>query len=172
MVIIILQRLLWMVALVAAQLMVFNHVHLLGYATPLPYVYLLLMLPMGSTRWAILLWGFACGLLCDVVSTTPGIGAAAMTLTAFVQPLVLQTMAPKDTVEDLQPSYSTMGVTTYFTYAAVLTLLFTTTYFLLLSFNFFHLLDFGIALVSSWLFTYLICLGFEALRDKRSHGRL
>lgn len=170
MVITFLQRLLWLVALVALQMVLFNHIHLFGYATPLPYVFLLLLFPKDAPRWGVLLWGFACGLLCDVVSLSLGIGAGAMTLTALVQPVFLRLFAPKDSAEDLQASFYSLGVTAYCRYSALTTLVFTLAYFLLLSFNFFHLKDFCIAFVSSWLITYLFCLAFEALRDKRSHG--
>ncbi len=170
MVITFLQRLLWLVALVALQMVLFNHIHLFGYATPLPYVFLLLLFPKDAPRWGVLLWGFACGLLCDVVSLSLGIGAGAMTLTALVQPVFLRLFAPKDSAEDLQASFYSLGMAAYCRYSALTTLVFTLAYFLLLSFNFFHLKDFCIACVSSWLITYLFCLAFEALRDKRSHG--
>lgn len=160
------QRLLWMVVLVAAQMLVFNHIHLFGYATPLPFVYLLLIFPLGTERWRILLWGFICGLLTDIVSLTPGVGAAAMTLTAFVQPLWLGMMTPKDAADNLQAKYSTLGFWPYVHYAGVLTAIFSVAYFLILSFSFHHLLDFVISLVSSWLLTLLLCLTFEGFRKK------
>ena len=166
MIITFLQRLLWTLALVAAQMMVFNYIHLYGYATPRPSVYLLLLFPMGTERWTILLWGFACGLLCDVASLSLGVGAAAMTLAAFIQPPLLQLMVPKDAVEDLQPGFATMGFWPYVRYAFLMTFLFVATYFLIQTFNFFHPLDFLIALLSSWALTFLFCLVFEALRSK------
>ncbi|MBP5771784.1 MAG: rod shape-determining protein MreD [Bacteroidaceae bacterium] len=168
MVITFLQRMLWMVALVAAQMMVFNYMHLFGYATPLPFIYFLLLFPRGTQRWSILLWGFICGLLCDVVSLTPGIGAASMTLIAFVQPLFLEHMVPKDAVDDLQPGIDTMGFWSYVRYAGLLTFLFSLCYFLVLSFNFFHIVDLGLSFVSSWLLTLLLCLSFEGVRSKRN----
>ena len=118
-----------MVVLVAAQLLVFNHIHLFGYATPLPYVYLVLSLPMDTERWEALLWGFTCGLLADITMLTPGVGAFALTLTAFMQPTLLKLMAPKDAVEDMRPSYSTMGFWSYSYYAGILTLQFSLAYF-------------------------------------------
>ncbi len=162
-----LQRFLWMVVLVAAQMLVFNHVHLLGYATPLPFVYFVLLFPLGTERWSILLWGFFCGLLTDIVSLTPGVGAGAMTLTAFFQPPLFQLMAPKDAVEALQPSYAAMGFADYARYAAILTFVFTLTYFLLLSFSFQHLADLAIAFGSSWVLTLVLCLIFEGFRKKK-----
>ena len=167
MVIIFLQRLLWLVALVVAQMMVFNNVHIFGYATPMPYVYLLLLFPLGTQRWLILLWGFFCGLLCDVVSLTTGIGAAAMTLAAFVQPPLLRLMTPKDAAEDMHPSFSTMDFWPYVRYAAVVTFVFCAAYFLLQSFTFFHILDLLIAFLSSWLLTLLVCVAIEGVRGGR-----
>ena len=168
MIITFLQRLLWMLALVAAQMLVFNHIHLFGYATPLPFLYLVLLFPLGTERWSILLWGFVCGLLCDVTSLTLGVGAAALTLVAFVQPPLLQLMAPKDALEDMQPGIATMGFWHYLNYAFLLSLLFVTVYFAIQTFNFFHPLDFLISLLSSWGLTLLFCLIFEAIRYKLS----
>lgn len=167
MIITFLQRLLWMLVLVAAQMMVFNQIHLFGYATPLPFVYLLLLFPQGTERWSILLWGFACGLLCDIPSLTLGVGAASMTLVAFIQPPLLQLMSPKDVLEDMQPSFESMGFWGYFRYASLMTLLFCFVYFLMQVFNFFHPLDFLIGLGSSWALTFVFCLAFEALRNKQ-----
>lgn len=161
-----LQRLLWMIALVVLQMVVFNYIHLFGYATPLPFIYFLLLFPQGTQRWGILLWGFICGLLCDITTLTLGVGAATMTFIAFVQPPLLQHMVSKDDPEDLQPGIATMGFWSYFLYALVLTILFVSTYFLLQTFNFFHPIDLLIAMVSSWALTFLFCILFEALRYK------
>ena len=171
MVITFLQRLLWLVALVAAQMMVFNYVHLMGYATPMPYVYLLLLFPLGTHRWTALLWGFSCGLLCDIVSLTTGVGAAAMTAAAFIQPPLLALLAPKDAVEDMQASFASMDFWPYVRYAAVVTFVFTATYFLLQSFNFFHIGDLAISFLSSWLLTLLICVAIEGVRGGRTSSR-
>ena len=134
-----------MLALVAAQILVFNHVHIYGYTTPLPFVYLLLLFPLGTERWNILLWGFVCGLLCDITSLTLGVGMAAMTLVAFIQPPLLQLMLPKDAVEEMQPGYDTMGFWGYFRYALLLTFIF---------------------MLSSWLLTFIFVLAIEAMRYK------
>ena len=77
-------RLLQMLGLVALQVLVMNHVHLLGYATPLIYVAFLLYFPLNTSRVEILLWSFALGLTIDIFSNTPGIASSAMTLTGMV----------------------------------------------------------------------------------------
>ena len=166
MVITFLQRLLWMLALVALQMMVFNHVHIAGYATPLPVIYLLLLFPLGTQRWSILLWGFACGLLTDIVSLTPGICSAAMTLAAFIQPPLLAALAPKECPEDMQPSFKSMGFWPYAYYALLLTLVFSLTYFIVQAFNFFHIVDLAIAFASSWALTLMLALAIEGARKQ------
>ena len=52
-------------ALVLAQALVFNYIHLFGYATVLLYVYFVVMFPRNYPRWAILLWSFFLGLSAD-----------------------------------------------------------------------------------------------------------
>lgn len=58
-----LSRLGWFVLLLLLQVLVFNHIHISGYATPLPYVYLLLILSDATPRWVYIavgfLWDFA-----------------------------------------------------------------------------------------------------------------
>lgn len=166
MVITFIQRFLWMMALVAMQMLVFNHIHLFGYATPLPCVYLLFLFPLGTERWSILLWGFACGLLTDVVSLTLGVCTAAMTLTAFIQPLLLKALEPQNAVENMQASYHSLGLWTYVRYAAILTTIFIVAYYIVQAFTFFHFVDLMLSLIGSWVLTLAVCLAFEGVHGK------
>ena len=159
-----LHRFAWLAVLVAAQTFVFNHFHIAGYATPLPFVYLVLLFPMGTHRWVVMLWAFACGLLSDMAANTPGMGAGAMTLAAFIQPTLVKLMAPKEAAEDMQPSFKNLTFWVYVRYASILTSAFCLAYFLLQAFNFFHAVDLLITLLSSWLLTLLLCLLIEGLR--------
>lgn len=167
MLITLIQRFMWMLVLMAAQMLVFNHVHLFGYATPLPFVYLLLMFPLNTEVWMSLLWGFVCGLLTDIGALTPGVGAAALTLTAFIQPSLLKRIVPDDSVEDLVPSYATLGFFTYVRYAAIITGIFVVVYYLVLAFSFHNIFDWAISCASSWLLTWLLCLVFEGFRKTK-----
>ena len=78
-----LNRLVWALALVALQVLVFNHVHLWGYATPVVYVYVLCLFSLETSRGEWLLWGFFVGLFADMFTATPGLGAASLTFTAL-----------------------------------------------------------------------------------------
>ena len=85
-----LRRLISFIVLCLAQALVFNHIHLLGHATILLYVYFIVMFPRNYPHWSILLWSFALGLCVDIFSNTPGLAAASLTFTGFLQPYLLE----------------------------------------------------------------------------------
>lgn len=65
-----LKRLLLFFGLLLLQALVLNHVHLLGVATPLLYVYFAISFRRGSSKWSMLIWCFLLGLGIDVFSNT------------------------------------------------------------------------------------------------------
>ena len=79
-----LKRLLWFLVLIVAQVFVLNHIHLFAVATPLLYVYFVLLFPRNYPQWAILLWGFLMGVIIDTFSNTPGVASGALTFIAVM----------------------------------------------------------------------------------------
>ena len=67
------------VIVLLAQALVLNHIHLFGCATPMVYVYLVLLFRRGYARWAVIAVSFMMGLCVDIFSNTPGVAAGAMT---------------------------------------------------------------------------------------------
>ncbi len=167
MIVVLFRRLVHALLLLALQVLVCNHIHLMGYATPMPYVLFLVWLPLNANRIGNMLWAFLLGLAIDIFSNTPGEAAAALTLTAFVQWPLLRAMAPKDSIEDMVPTYKTMGRWNHIRYIFILTLVHHTAFFLLESFSFFHLTALGISFGASLALSLLLMLTFETLR----HGK-
>ena len=87
----------WFVGLVLFQVLVLNHVHIVGYATPFLYIFLILKFESSVSRNALMLWAFFLGLVIDVFSDTPGMNAAATVLLAFLRPLLLRLFVPRET---------------------------------------------------------------------------
>lgn len=87
----------WGAALLLLQVLVFNHIHLGGYATPMPYVYLLMILPGSTPRWLYIVTGFAFGLTLDIFTSTPGLTASALCLCGLFVPLLLSLFSPAET---------------------------------------------------------------------------
>lgn len=75
-----LKKTLWLLVLTLVQVLILNHVHLFGFATPLLYIYFIILFQRNYPRWALLLWGFALGLLVDIFSNSTGVNCATLTL--------------------------------------------------------------------------------------------
>ena len=166
MIIVFLKRLLQMLALVVVQVMVCNHIHLMGYATPMLYVLFLVYFPLNSNRIGNMVWAFVMGLFIDAFSNTPGEAAGgALTLTAFIQWPLLHASAPKDCLEDMVPTYKNMGWWNHIRYLFILVAVHHTAFYLLESFSFLHFTELLITYGSSLLLSFVIILILETLRN-------
>lgn len=154
------------VVLMLSQVLVFNHIHILGYAIPMPFVYLVLMLHSSTSRWMYVLWGFIVGLVIDIFSNTLGENAAAMTFLGLIAPRLLDVFSPADRGDDgFIPSPHTMQWGGYVRYATTATLIFTTLFFLMESFSLFDVVRLCIHIASSSFLTLLIIFAIEHLRQ-------
>lgn len=167
MILIFLRHLWQMLALIGLQVLVCNHIHLFGYATPMPYVLFLAFFPLNANRIGNMLWAFAMGVIIDSFSNTPGEAAASLVLASFVQWPLLQAMAPKEVAEDMLPTYKSMGRWNHVRYLFILTLIHHAAYYLLESFSFFHIRETFISFAASLSLTFVLMLIIDTLR----HGR-
>ena len=160
-----LSRVLWFFILWVLQVFLFNHIHLGGYATPLCYVYFLLILPAGTPRWVYLLSGFFLGLFVDLFTNTPGMGAASVCAVGLVTPLLLSAFAPKDKDDDvLLPSVKTMEWGGFMRSALSATLLHCTLFFSIEAFSFLDWKTLLLRISCSTLLTFVIILVMEVVR--------
>ena len=159
-----LRRALHFVALCLAQALVFNHVHLFGYATVLLYVYFVVIFPRSYPRWAILLWSFAMGLVIDLFANTPGVAAASLTLIGLLQPYVMELFIPREAPANLRASAADMGRTKFYVMTAMLTLLFCMVFYSLEMFTFANWLSWAFSVVGSWLLTLVLMTALESVR--------
>lgn len=159
-----LRRIMQMALLLALQILFMNHFHVAGYGTPLVYVALLLYFPAGWGRFGVLVWAFAMGTLVDMFSGTPGLSAASLLVSALVQPGLLVSLMPKDAVEDMHPTYATMGVWNQLRYMSTLLLIHHSCYFLLQSFSFYNIVDLGLSAGISFAVSWLVIAITEMMR--------
>ena len=66
-----LHRIEWFVGLALLQVLVFNQLHIGGYATPFLYIYFILKFNSKVGRNQLMLWAFMIGLTVDVFGNTP-----------------------------------------------------------------------------------------------------
>ena len=147
-----------------AQAFVFNRIHLFGCATPLIYIYMIIKLERNYPKWGMLLWGFALGLTVDVLSNTPGVAAASLTLIGAVQPHFMELFVQRDAAENLSPSLKTLGYGKFTFFASMLTLLYCIVFFTLETFSFFNLSQWIAQVLGSAIISLVIILTIESVR--------
>ena len=152
------------VVLVVVQALVLNHIHLFGVATPLFYVYFVLLFRRNHPKWVILLTSFLLGLCIDVFSNTPGLAAASTTFLAVLQPYILEPFIPRDSEENLKPGMHTLGIGRFIYYTVFMVFLYNLVFFSLEAFNFFNWLQWLLCIGGSTLLTVVLILVVENLR--------
>ena len=160
------KRLGWFVLLCVVQVLVLNNIHLFGIATPMLYVWFPLTFHRNTPHWAALLWSFALGLAIDVFSNTPGLAAGSLTLIGMMQPYLLELFVPRDSVEEMEVSASTLGLGKYALLCAILLIVFCLVFFALEAFTFFHWLYWLECAGSSALLTFVLIMAIESVRSK------
>lgn len=153
-----------MVIFTLVQVLILNHIHLFNVATPLVYVYFVLLFPRNHQRWLSIILSFFLGLILDSFSNTPGETAFALTLTAFIQPYVLDLYLDRDDSNDFTPSMANMGFVKYATYVLLLTFVFCFTLFSLEAFSFFNWLQWLLCILGSWIVTCIIIIAIDSVR--------
>lgn len=154
------------VTLFLVQVLILNHVHLLGVGTPLLYVYFVITFRRNSPKWLVLVSCFLLGLLIDIFSNTPGLAACVMTLVALVQTYLIELVVPRDSADDLEASTKALGFSKFVTLTTLLTLLYCLVFFALEAFNFFDVLLWLARSAVSTVLTIVLILAIESVRSR------
>ena len=160
----VLKRLLLMLVFTLAHALVFHRIHVFNVATPLFYVYFVLLFPRSYPRWSMLLWCFFMGLVIDMFSNTPGVASASMTLVGALQPVFLSFFQPRDAEENMPVSAATLGFGKYSAMVLMLTSVYCLMFFTLESFSFFDWIYWLESILGSTLLTSCLILAFEGFR--------
>ena len=163
----ILKRLALVLLLLIVQVLVLDQIHPWGYGAPLLCPLVVITMPLGMSRSEALLWGFGTGFVADIFAGTSGISSAALTFIAFLQPPLLELMAPRDSEEELRPSFSTMGRWNYLRFIILLLLLHHLVYFALEGFSYFHLKEIAISMGVSFAASLLLIILVEHVRNPK-----
>ena len=161
-----LQKIGWFVGLVLLQVLILNNIHIAGYATPFLYIYLILKFESGTSRNALMLWAFFLGLTVDIFFDTPGMNAAATVALAFFRPTFLRLFVPRDTLDNIMPAVSTMGVSPFIKYLIVSIFFHHAILLTIEFFSFVHIGELLLRIVASTLLTFLCIMAVEGVRGK------
>ena len=120
------------VALILLQEFAFDKINFWGLVNPYVYIMFIIMLPMETKGWMVLLFGFFTGIVIDALSGGGGLYAIATTWVAFVRPTALNFTAGRDAVQlGGVPASSQIGTAKFLAYSGGMTLLFAIPFFLL-----------------------------------------
>lgn len=158
--------------LVGIQVLLLNRIPLSwwtnpkGFPTFVPFIYplFIILLPISTPIWFMLVSGFLLGLTMDMFMNTGGIHAAACVLMAFARMAVLKPILPRKINEykNLSPSVKIMKWTPFMTYATILFLIHHLAYYLIEIWSFASPMYLVLKIVAS-LATSLIFVALYAL---------
>ena len=76
--------------LMLLQVIVLNHINLLGYVNPYAYIIFILLFPFDGNKTLLIFLSFLLGLCIDLFSDSGGVHAAACVLIGFLRPILLK----------------------------------------------------------------------------------
>lgn len=78
------------IALLVAQVLIFNNIDLFTFINPFPYILFIILYPTNQDKALFYISSFMLGLAVDMFENSGGIHAAASLILAFVRPLILK----------------------------------------------------------------------------------
>jgi rod shape-determining protein MreD len=160
----VIKEIIYFVLLVLVQVLILNNIHFLRLVTPFLYLYFIVKMPVGFTSARVTFLSFLLGLIIDIFSNTPGMHAAACTLTGFVRPAIIKVLMGDELLGTISPSFRTFGYGGFLRYVIILVVLHHVTLFVLESLTLLDPLFLLIRIVASVsTTTLLICIveGFD-----------
>ena len=157
----------WFIGLVLIQVLVLNHMHISGYATPFLYIYFILKINSKVGRNELMLWAFMLGLTVDIFGNTPGMNAAAATCLAFSRSSLLRLSTLRSEDEAFYPGIKSLGVSSFSRYALLASVLFCTVLLLIDTFSFFHVGRLILKIIASTISTFIFIFCAESIGGKK-----
>jgi rod shape-determining protein MreD len=159
--------------LLLLQLLVINNIELSSYINPYIYVAFILLLPVNTKPWHVVIISFLVGATVDAFSSTPGLHIAATNFMGFVRIHYLRATTTKEDQEGrVIPSLSQKGIVWFCVYGFVMILLHHIPLFFLEIYGFHEFFDTFSRVVLSTLVTLLLIIVGQLLffRTQKSNG--
>lgn len=130
------RNIIWFIALVIMQVLVFDNIGFGNFIHPTVYVLFVLLLPFEFSKARLLIDGFLIGMAVDIFSGTPGLNAAATVFLAFLRPYIIGLTTRQSDLEGKNiPTVTEMGLQWFVVYAILLLLFHNLVYFWLEAFS-------------------------------------
>ena len=149
--------------LVFLQVLLFDNIHLFGFATPLLYIFFLIKLPVRMNRNLVMFLSALLGLVLDVFGNTLGLTMLVMVISGFLRYYLIKLFTPRDFVDDCIPSFDAFGKYLFLRYAGLISLIHITLLYLIESLTFFNPVLLFLRIVSSFTITFILIFAFESI---------
>lgn len=123
------EYILFFVAVVLLQALLFDNLVLTRYVVPLYYVVFLLLLPVNTGRMGLLIMGVLLGAIMDITMGTPGLNIIASAAVGFARPGVMNISMGKDVQHEKIPFGGAIDNKSFLLYAIILVGLHQTLFF-------------------------------------------
>ncbi len=143
------------VVLVLVQVLILNQVHFGGYINPFIYILFIMLLPLHTPRYLLLISGFLLGLSVDVFSNSLGMHTAATVFIAFIRPFVIRSISNREEDRNEYPGLKQNSFTWFLLYTIIMVFSHHFVFFYLEFFTFTHFLTTFLRVVFSSFFSVL-----------------
>ena len=129
------------VSLVLVQVLVLNQVQFSGFVNPYIYILFILLLPLSTPRYLVLILSFLIGLTIDIFSNSLGVHAGASVFVAYIRPLVIRLISNREEDRNDYPGLSQNSFAWFLSYVSIMVVLHHLVLFHLEVFSFAHYLS-------------------------------
>lgn len=110
-------------ALVLVQVLILNQVQFNGFFNPYVYILFVILLPLSTPRYAVLILGFLLGLVIDIFSNSLGVHSAATVFIAYLRPLVIRLISNREEDRNDYPGLHQNSLVWFVRYVSVMVVL-------------------------------------------------
>lgn len=144
------------VVLLIVQVLFLNQIQFSGYVNPIIYILFVMLLPVSTPQWAMLVLGFLMGIGVDIFSNTPGVHSFATVLAAYARSGIIRVITPREDDMSPYPGLAQNGWGWFLTYSFLMVLLHHTALFFIEVFTFAHFFDTFLRILLSALFSIFV----------------
>jgi rod shape-determining protein MreD len=155
------------VGLVLTQVLVLNHIQFSGFVNPYIYVLFILLLPLSSPRYLVLIAAFVLGLTVDVFSNSLGVHAFATVFMAYMRPLIIRIISNREEAKNNYPGLLQFKFRWFASYTTIMVLIHHLILFYLEVYTFSNFLETLIRVFLSSIFSIVVIIlsQFIVFRD-------
>ncbi len=108
------------IGLVLTQVLVLNHIQFSGFVNPYIYLLFVLLLPLSSPRYVVLILAFLMGITIDIFSNSLGIHSFATVFVAYFRPIVIRVISSREEDMSDYPGLMQNKLSWFFSYVTIM----------------------------------------------------